>query len=780
MAAKRKIIPLSFVANLFGCRSREFVGIILIAFAVFSFISIVSYHPGDPSLNKNIFSAEKVIAKNSAGIVGAYISKAMITLSGSAAFIFPFIILILAWGLIRGSRFTGFPFYLAGGILLFIAICSFLSLTYSRDYYFGEVGIKSGGLLGNFVSSNLTGFLNRVGSYIVIFTLFFLSILTITRISLGVTVDLLKKLFSFLYKVLCMIATISNKFFCETLNFLKNIYSRYKTWREISKAHRDRMVTKKAKPKIVQETDHIDSTLKIKNKNARAGKAEKFDVQERFEFYDHTGGYVLPPSSLLDNPPPKEIVSKKAEDELILNSTILEKKLLDFGIEGKIIQVLPGPVITMYEFEPASGVKVSKIVSLADDLAMGMRSIGIRILAPVPGKAVVGIEVPNAKRDFVYLKEILAAKEFTGSKKKLLLGLGKDISGLPVITNLAQIPHLLIAGSTGSGKSVGVNAMICSVLLKAKPDEVKFIMIDPKMLELSVYDGIPHLIAPVVTNPKKAATALRWAVEEMERRYQLMTEKGVRNIDGYNRVIEEEKKDRENNKSKNTKIIEEQEDEKESPLEKLPFVVIVIDELADLMMVSSKDVEDCLTRLAQMARAAGIHLMVATQRPSVDVLTGIIKANFPARISFQVISKFDSRTILDTVGSEKLLGKGDMLFLPPGTSRLSRIHGAMVTDEEIKRIVNFIKKQQKPIFFEDIFKVKAELEENESNEEHDERYEEAVALVTKTGQASISMIQRKLKVGYNRAARMVEIMENEGVVGPSDGVKPRNVYVKNM
>ncbi|HJP17683.1 MAG TPA: DNA translocase FtsK 4TM domain-containing protein [Nitrospinota bacterium] len=767
--AKKKAVSLSFITSLFGRRSREFIGIILIAFAIFSFTGLVSYNPGDPSVSKDIFSSKQVSAKNSAGVVGAYISDVLITLSGSAAFIFPFIILILAWGLIRGSKFIGFPFYLTGGILLFVALCSFLNLVSSQDYYFGEQGIKSGGILGNFVSSNLTRFLNRVGSYIAVFTLFFLSVLTITRVSLGSTVDLIKDLFSFLFKISCVV-----------MNFLKNLYSRYQTWREISRAHQERVKKQKATPKIVKEANHIDATLKVKNKDSKAGKAEKFDVQDRFEFYNQVGGYHLPAISLLDNPPTKEAPTKKSENDLILNSTILEKKLLDFGIEGKIVQVLPGPVITMYEFEPASGVKVSKIVSLSDDLAMGMRSIGIRILAPVPGKAVVGIEVPNLKREFVYLKEILAAEEFDKSKKKLLMGLGKDISGLPVITNLAQIPHLLVAGSTGSGKSVGINAMILSILFKANPDEVKFIMIDPKVLELSVYDGIPHLIAPVVTNPKKAATALRWAVEEMEKRYQLMSEKGVKNIDGYNRCIEEEKKAQKSNKSKGTEKGEDQEGEREKPLEKIPFIVIVIDELADLMMVASKDVEECLTRLAQMARAAGIHLLVATQRPSVDVLTGIIKANFPARISFQVISKFDARTILDTVGSEKLLGKGDMLFLPPGTSRLSRIHGAMVTDVEIKRVVEFLKKQQKPIFLTDIFKVKAEIEENESDEEYDEKYDEAIALVTRTGQASISMIQRKLKVGYNRAARMVEIMEKEGVVGPSDGIKPRNVYAKSM
>lgn len=769
MAKKRKSTKLYLISNLFGRRAREFLGIICIAFTVFSLIGLVSYQPDDPSFHKYFNSTEKLIVKNSAGIIGAQISGALITFSGSAAFLFPALTLILGWGLVRGSRFTGFPFYFFGSTFLFITICSFLNLIFLQDYFFGELGVKSGGTIGSIIAANLTRFLNRTGSYVVILTVFLISILTITRIPLGSTVDFLKALFSLQFKI-----------FCAAINISKDLYYRFKSWWTIFKIHKKKLKIKKANPKIINESNHIDSTIKIKNKTSNASETDKFDVQENFDFYDVVGGYHLPPLSLLDDPPPGRASTQESENELILNSTILEKKLRDFGVEGRVVQVLPGPVITMYELEPAPGVKVSRIVSLSDDLAMGMRSIGIRIIAPVPGKAVVGIEVPNLKREFVYLKEILRAEELAKSKKKLLIGLGKDISGMPIVTDLAQIPHLLIAGSTGSGKSVGVNAMICSILFRAKPDEVKFIMIDPKMLELSIYDGIPHLIAPVVTNPKKAATALRWAVEEMERRYKLMTETGVRNIEGYNRFVVEKKKTQKNVKMKETEKGESKEEKEDQTYEKLPLIVVVIDELADLMMVSSKDVENSLTRLAQMARAAGIHLLVATQRPSVDVLTGVIKANFPARISYQVISKFDSRTILDTVGSEKLLGKGDMLFLPPGTSRLSRIHGGMVTEIEIKRVVEFLKKQQKPIYLEDIFKAKAELEESNVKEEHDEKYDEAVALITKTGQASISMIQRRLKVGYNRAARMVELMEEEGIVGPSDGVKSRNVYVKNM
>jgi S-DNA-T family DNA segregation ATPase FtsK/SpoIIIE len=429
----------------------------------------------------------------------------------------------------------------------------------------------------------------------------------------------------------------------------------------------------------------------------------------------------------------------------------LEAKLRDFGIDGQVVQVLPGPVVTMYEFEPASGIKVSRIVNLADDLALGMQALSVRIVAPIPGKAVVGIEIPNPQREAVSLADILAAAAFQQATSKLVMALGKDILGTPTVTDLAQIPHLLIAGATGSGKSVGLNSMICSILLHATPEDVKFIMIDPKMLELSVYDGIPHLIAPVVTHPKQAAAALHWAVTEMERRYRLLAEHGVRGIEGYNQT-------------------------QAGP--HLPYIVVVIDELADLMLVARREVEDSLTRLAQMARAAGIHLLVATQRPSVDVLTGIIKANFPARISFQVSSRTDSRTILDAIGAERLLGKGDMLFLPPGTSKLLRIHGAYVSEAEIKRVVDDLRTQQAPVY--DVAMFSTPREEAAEADAYDEKYDAAVALVARLGQASASLIQRHLRIGYNRAARLIDVMERDGVVGPADGSRPREVYVKEI
>jgi len=456
---------------------------------------------------------------------------------------------------------------------------------------------------------------------------------------------------------------------------------------------------------------------------------------------------------------------------------------LDYGVEGKVVEVRPGPVITVYEFEPAPGVKVSRIVNLADDLALALSALSIRIVAPIPGKAVVGIEVPNTNRETVFLKEIIDSNNFRGFKSKLSFGLGKDIAGEPFVVDLARMPHLLVAGSTGSGKSVSINAIICSILFKATPEEVRFLMIDPKMLELSDYEGIPHLLLPVVTNPKKAAAALKWLVEEMERRYTVLAEKGVRNIEHYHQRMEKELKEKGKVYKRKGDVLEGDEEKVLEPMEKIPYIVVVIDELADLMMISSKEVEEAITRLAQMSRAVGIHLLLATQRPSVDVLTGIIKANFPARISFQVTSKVDSRTILDTIGAEHLLGSGDMLFLPPGSSKLIRLHGAFVSSSEIKRIVEFLKKQGKPTYLDPSILAEGKKEKGEAGgqeDEYDEKYDEALAFVAETGQASISLIQRRFRIGYNRAARIIEKMEAEGVVGPSDGVKPREVLVKKI
>jgi S-DNA-T family DNA segregation ATPase FtsK/SpoIIIE len=441
----------------------------------------------------------------------------------------------------------------------------------------------------------------------------------------------------------------------------------------------------------------------------------------------------------------------------------LEDTLRHFGVEGRITAIMSGPVVSRFELEPAPGVKISKVTGLADDLALALKALSIRIVAPVPGKAVIGVEIPNPKRQVVALREILTDAAYQKSPSRLTLALGKDIMGQPVVTDLTKMPHLLMAGATGSGKSVGLNAMILSILYKATPDEVRVLLIDPKRIELSTYEGIPHLLHPVVVNPKEATNALRWAVAEMERRYVLLSDLAVRHIEGYNQKAKSRKAD--------PRV-------EEGLLPRsLPYIVLVIDELADLMLVSSRDTEEYLIRLAQKARASGIHLIVATQRPSVDVITGLIKANFPTRVSYQVSSKMDSRVILDSIGAERLLGMGDLLFLPPGTSRLKRIHGAYVTEEEVARVVEFLKAQGSPDFEPGILELKDREEEAAELGEKDEKWDEALELVAETRNASISMLQRRLRVGYNRAARIIETMERQGLVGPSDGLKPREVYI---
>jgi S-DNA-T family DNA segregation ATPase FtsK/SpoIIIE len=464
------------------------------------------------------------------------------------------------------------------------------------------------------------------------------------------------------------------------------------------------------------------------------------------------GEFVLPPITLLNRPPERQNVEVD-RDHYLKVSEMLETSLADFGVAGKVIGISPGPVVTTYEFAPAPGVKISRIVSLENDLGMVLKVSSVRIVGSIPGKAALGVEIPNPLRQIVYIREILGHETFQKSKAPLTIGLGKDVVGQPVCTNLADMPHLLIAGATGAGKSVGLNDIICSILFKSSPEDVRLLMVDPKRIELSAYEDIPHLLHPVVVDPKMASRALQWAVLEMERRYGLMEEKRVKNITTYN----------------------------QSSDEKLPLIVIIIDELADLMMVASKDVEASVARLAQMARAAGMHLILATQRPSVDVLTGLIKANFPTRMSFKVSSKIDSRTILDTSGAEHLLGKGDMLFVPPGASVMQRIHAAYITEEEIDKVVSFLKDQRLAKYDDEVMKIAAEPEENADidQSEYDEKYDEAVEFVCESGQASISMVQRRLRVGYNRAARMVEMMEKEGIVGPADGAKPREVLARS-
>ena len=489
----------------------------------------------------------------------------------------------------------------------------------------------------------------------------------------------------------------------------------------------------------------------------------------------HSGPFAPPPIELLDyEEPAQRDIDRRAMLDLAHR---LEGTLGDYQVKGRVTAIHPGPVVTMYEFVPAPGIKLSKITALSSDLAMALEALRVRIVAPIPGKAAVGIEVPNRTRETVYLKEIVADGSFLQARSKLTMALGKDISGAPVCVDLARMPHLLIAGTTGSGKSVAVNGMVCSLLCNASPDEVKMIMIDPKMLELSIYEGIPHLLLPVVTEPKKANLALKWAVDEMERRYEMISKEAVRDINGYNKKVEKQLEAVEQGQRE---LFGDSDYDMADRPSKLPYIVVLIDEFADLMMVASKEVETSVARIAQKARAAGIHLILATQRPSVDVITGLIKANFPSRIAFQVASRVDSRTILDAQGAENLLGMGDMLFTDRGQA-LRRVHGALITDPEVHRIVEHLKLQGQPIYDMDILRPRADEEGEEPEEDlSDELYDQAVRLVSETRQASISMVQRRLRIGYNRAARMIERMEREGIVSAPDGKNGREVLVSSL
>jgi DNA segregation ATPase FtsK/SpoIIIE, S-DNA-T family len=728
----------------------EIVGILFVALGIFLFLSLVSYSPIDPSFFSYTSAKVKDI-HNWMGIVGAYISSLLFQGFGFPSFLIPLLLGLYACRFIFHWQLKHLSFKLVGWLAILLAISSLFGLWLKPIRFFYQ-DVLVGGFLGEILSRSLVRYFNPPGATILLLVILILSFILGTGLSF---ISIIQHLVSLVKRLVEKIGTIK---------MVKK--ERTERARKLLKHKQEKEETKEITPPMVVE------------KTSPPTKTEEIIEQAAFGFLESKKTFQLPPTSLLEADVEKR--QKIDRDSLIMNSRILEKKLLDYGVEGRVVEVRPGPVITVYEFEPAPGVKVSRIVNLADDLALALSALSIRIVAPIPGKAVVGIEVPNANREMVFLKEIIDSDPFRASKSKLSFGLGKDISGEPFIVDLARMPHLLVAGSTGSGKSVSINSIICSILFKATPDEARFLMIDPKMLELSDYEGIPHLLLPVVTNPKKAAIALRWLVEEMERRYTVLAEKSVRNIEHYHQKMEKELKEKGKVYKRKGDILEGEGEASSEPMERIPYIIVVIDELADLMMISSREVEESITRLAQMARAVGIHLLLATQRPSVDVLTGIIKANFPARISFQVTSKVDSRTILDTIGAEHLLGAGDMLFLPPGSSKLIRIHGAFVSGAEIKRVVEFLKKQGKPSYDSSILLEVKKEKEAAGEEEYDEKYDEAVAFVAEAEQASISLIQRRFRIGYNRAARIIEKMEKEGVVGSSDGVKPREVLIKKI
>ena len=661
-------------------KKREIAGIVLFASAVFLLICLVSYNSTDPSFWT---SSSAPAVSNWGGYVGSYISGVLMRLLGVSSLWIPALDAAVCRAplqkrgvpLRRGVRAIAFAGLLITSSCLVSLLLATMGITVEESY--------SGGVAGKFISDIFVYILHPAGSYIFLLVLF----------------------------AVCLIITIDVSFASMLSNAIGFVRGRIDSWNEFSEARQERQEKRELQKEELArqpfEPPVILEDLRPVEKPARKKKAR----QPSFDF-TASSDFKVPPLTLLDEVPRRD--TKVKRESLLMNSRILEKKLADFGVEGKVTEVRPGPLITIYELEPAPGVKINRITNLSDDLAMALKAPSVRI-APISGKSVVGVEIPNNERDSVHLRHCLENEEFLETKYRLPIALGEDTTGTPVIADLARMPHLLIAGTTGSGKSVSLNAMICSILLKALPEDVKLLMIDPKRLELSSYEGIPHLLHPVVVNPKDAAQVLRWAVAEMERRYRIISEVGVKNIDKYNKHVEEatgrgkpvKQRNRRKRKKRKTATARpsrraaeatasQKEPEKRFPLVKLPYIIIVIDEMADLMMVAQRNVEESLTRLAQMARAAGIHLILATQRPSVDVITGIIKANFPTRISFQVSSKVDSRTILDQLGAEQLLGAGDMLFMPPGTSRLIRIHGAFVSDREIERIVGFPEKTGQP------------------------------------------------------------------------------------
>ena len=740
--------------------SREGALIVVSAVAIYLLVSLASYDPADPGWST---ASHVVLVTNQGGVAGAWIADVLLSLFGFMAYLCPVMIGYAGWLLYRGLKTRPgevdaslVSIRSAGCVLVVCAGCGLATLHYQGPAAFP---VDAGGIVGNFVGSGLAGVVNPLGGTLFLLALFLTGITLFTGLSWLDAMD------------------VTGRYTIKAAEHLHRIALRARERWLASRQERAQepearvVVERERKPK--RRPPRIEPVIAKVEPSVRAEQERQTPL-----FEPPPGSGELPPLTLLDEPAATR--KRISEDSLEAVSRLVELKLADFGIEAEVVAVQPGPVVTRYELQPAPGLKVSRVTNLAKDLARSLSTVSVRIVEVIPGKTTIGLELPNEERELVVLSEVLKSSTYDSLSSFLALGLGKDISGHPVVVDLANMPHLLVAGTTGSGKSVAINAMILSLLYKASSSDVRMIMIDPKMLELSVYEGIPHLLAPVVTDMKHAANALRWCVVEMDRRYRLMSTLGVRNIGGYNRRIRAAA-------DAGTQLADPMQPPESAapPLEKLPYVVVVVDELADLMMLTGKKVEELIARLAQKARAAGIHLILATQRPSVDVITGLIKANIPSRIAFQVSSKVDSRTILDQMGAENLLGHGDMLYLGPGVSTPSRIHGAFVADHEVHKVVKNLKKEGKPAYLDGILEGTAMTDgmgeggntpfDASVSAESDPFYDQAVRIVTETRRASISGVQRRLKIGYNRAARMLEEMERAGVVGPLQSNGSREV-----